>query len=155
MKNLVQEIKVAKQKTANRRKEWNEKTRDIIINALNKAVNELGVSEIGGTVIKGTKYENLEEVALVLGNEASGILERTRGNGLKMFVKNNGFISFKQLISGQIEVYSQSAFVEEFGDNSIRYRRDKVEPSKVAEDWVLGHVKDFLTAFKAYEEAWT
>lgn len=155
MKNLIQEIKVAKQKTTNRRKEWNEKTRDIIFNTLNKAVNELGVSEIGGTVLTIKKYENLEEVALVLGIEPSGIMEKTPGSGSKMFVKNNGFISFKQLISGKIEVFSQSAFVEEFGDNSIRYRRDKVEPSKVDEDWVLIHVKDFLAKFKEYEENWS
>jgi hypothetical protein len=154
MKTLIQEIKVAKQKTGNRRREWNEKSRDTIFNALNKAVNELGVSEIGGTVIKVKKYENLEEIALLLGNEASGILEKKPPGGSRIFVKNNGFINFKQLISGHIEVVCQSVYVEEIGNNPVQYIKETVDPSAVTEAWVLDHLRNFLIEFKEYEESW-
>jgi hypothetical protein len=159
MKALIQEIKVAKQKTENRRKEWNEKSRDTIFNALNKAVNELGVSEIGGSVVKHKKFDNIEAVCLSLGIEPSGIgiVEKNPGRtGVTAFVKNNGYIKFEQLISGKIAVICKSCCIEnfEFGRNPAYEMKETVDLSAVTEAWVLDHLRNFLIEYKEYEESW-
>jgi hypothetical protein len=144
---VIEQILDAKKKTESRRKDWQNKTKKVIDDALKKAVNELRVKELGGFVSSSRVYKNFEAIQLSLGNEASGIIEEKPNSGLRHFVKKNGYINFAQVVSGKILVIYTSPCIEEIGDNASQEVKDKVDPIDVTEDWVLGHVEGFLKEY--------
>ena len=151
---VVEQILDAKKKTGIRRQDWQNKTKKVIANALEKAVNELKIKELGGFVSSSRVYKNFEAIQLSFGSEPSGIVEEKPNGGLRHFVKKNGYINFAQVVSGKILVVYTSSCIEEIGENASQEVKDKVDPIDVTEDWVLGHVEGFLNEYLAYENEW-
>jgi len=151
---IVKKIADAKKQTQNRRNEWENKTKKVITDALEKAVKIMGVKDIGGFVGSSKVYRNFESIQLLFGNEPSGIIEEKSNGGMRHFLKKNGYINFAQVISGKVFVVYTSSCVEEIGDEPRKEVKDKVEPTDVTEDWVLKHVETFLNEYLEYENEW-
>lgn len=151
---VVVKILEAKKKTGIRRQDWQNKTKKVIVDTLEKAVKELGIKDLGGFVSSSRVYKNFEAIQLLFGNEPSGITEEKPNGGWRHFVKKNGYINFAQVVSGKVLVVYTSSCIEEIGEDAKQEVKDKVDPIDITEDWVLKHVEAFLNEYLDYENEW-
>ena len=86
--------------TQDYRAAWNTDLKQMIIDNLNKIIEE---TKLKAYVDCKDEIENLEVVSLSLGTEISGIAEKLPGDKIKRpFIKSNGALIFQQLFNGKV-----------------------------------------------------
>ena len=142
LREKVNAYKQVLENTLNYRKEWKDKTRQVIKNTLQTISEQTGLK---ASVTEKNNIENLEAVILDLGRSSSGIAESFENTEVKrLMVKSNGSLIYQQLFNGKIMVMMASPYIEGYGEPKSPKSLQIMRPDEVTEQIIFRHVKDLL-----------
>ena len=150
LREKVNAYKQVLENTLNYRKEWKDKTRQVIKNTLQTISEQTGLK---ASVTEKNNIENLEAVILDLGRSSSGIAESFENTEVKrLMVKSNGSLIYQQLFNGKIMVMMASPYIEGYGEPKSPKSLQIMRPDEVTEQIIFRHVKDLLDDITEWED---
>ena len=150
LREKVNAYKQVLENTLNYRKEWKDKTRQMIKNTLQTISEQTGLK---ASVTEKNNIENLEAVILDLGRSSSGIAESFENTEVKrLMVKSNGSLIYQQLFNGKIMVMMAGPHIEGYGEPKSPKSLQIIRPDEVTEQIIFRHVKDLLDDITEWED---
>ncbi len=135
--------------TINYRKEWNKKLKKMIIDNLEKIVEESGLD---AEVIVHDQFEGLEAISLSTGAKESGIFEKVGEGVKKPLVRMGGMLMFQQLFNGKVSIWVNYPYIEGIGDPKAPKMLEIVRPHELKEVNILRYAEQFVDSITEWED---
>jgi len=136
--------------TQNYRKDWRESLKQMIIDNLNKIIEE---TKLNAYVECKDDIENLEVITMSLGTEISGIAEKLPGNKVKRpFIKSNGALIFQQLFNGKVMMMIMYPYIEGYGQPKPPLNIEILRPEEFKPEFLLRYTEQFLKEVIDWED---
>ena len=137
----VKEYNSILKNTKKYRKAWGESIRPMIIEELNKIIEE---TKLNAFVEIRDDIENLEVIALSLGTVVSSIAEKLPGNRTKRsFIKSSGALIFQQLFNGKIMMMVMYPYIEGYGQPKPPRSLEILRPKNLSVNICCDMLKSF------------
>ena len=131
------------------RKAWKAYLQDFIRGQLETTVAAVGLQ---ATVELRDGIDNLEAVALSLGNVKSGMATEVAENIHRDLIKHNGTLVYQQLFNGKIIVMIQYPFIENYGEPRPPKTIAIYRPEELKEPFFVRHLEQFIDEITAWED---
>lgn len=149
LKRKVDRYREVQQNTSAFREAWKNGVRDLIRQSLDQICAETGLA---ATTEIRSEVDNLEAVALTLGDTPSGLLQ-ILGAGLRRdLIKHNGALIYQQLFNGKILVLIDYPFIENYGDPRPPKTIVICKPQELQPPFFIRHVEEWLEEMIAWED---
>lgn len=149
LKQQVEKYREVLQNTISYRQAWNAELKVSVKQTLEKIIRETGLK---AEVIEKNEFENLEAVALTLGQADSGIYELLELGAKRSFVKDLGLLVFQQLYNGKIIVMVNYPSIDTYGEPNPPKTLAIYRPEELSEGVIINCVEDFLTEILTWED---
>ena len=136
--------------TKDYRAAWNKDLKQMIIDNLNKIIEE---TKLKAYVDCKDEIENLEVVSLSLGTEISGIAEKLPGDKIKRpFIKSNGALIFQQLFNGKVMMMIMYPYIEGYGQPKPPMTLEILRPHEFKAEFILRYAEHFIREVIEWED---
>ena len=130
------------------REEWHDTTRKMLEEQLEAIIEETGLK---ATIEHKDDLDNLQAVALSLGQAASGISEQV-GEAERHLIKSKGMLVYQQLFNGKLMVSVMYPFIEGLGQPKPPKMIEILRPEELKEAYILRHTEEFLKEIISWED---
>ncbi len=150
LKRRVSLYKEILENTVVYRQVWKDHLRDFIIQQLSGIVKAV---ELNAGIVGRAEMENLEAIALSLGDGKSGLAEQVGASRIKRpLIKNNGSLVYQQLFNGKVLVIIQLPFIEGYGEPHPPKQIGIYRPEELTTPFIIRHVEEFVKAITEWED---
>lgn len=151
--NLKRRVNLYKEildNTISYRQLWHDHLKDFIVHQLAQIVKAV---ELEAAIVLRAEMENLQAIALSLGDGKSGLAESVGASRIKRpLIKNNGSLVYQQLFNGKILVILQLPFIEGYGDPQPPKQVGIYRPEELTTPFIIRHVEEFVKAITEWED---
>ncbi|MDH3648060.1 MAG: hypothetical protein OEQ53_00160 [Saprospiraceae bacterium] len=148
IKSKVKRYQSMIKNTADYRQSWIDSLRKMIMDQLAEIVEDTGMS---ASVDAKSEWNNLEAIALNLGQQNSGISEEV-GDAQRHLIKSNGMLIYQQLFNGKVMVSIMYPFIEGLAKPKPPKQIEILRPEELKLPFILRHVEEFLKEIIAWED---
>ncbi len=149
LKSKIDEYQSTQGAIQKNRKTWQEQTKPILIETLNKIKEEF---PIGWHVQILDWVKNSEGVNITFGAMPSGITEKSE-KSFRSYVKKGGTIVFSQAYNGEIFVIILFPSVDELVSEADNKLLGKFSPDTITEEFIVDKVSIFLEEMIKWEKS--
>lgn len=133
------------------RQSWKDGLKDKLVKFLENSVKEV---DMPATVTVRSELENMEAVALSLGDVKSGMYQ-TVGSGRSIkrhLFKHNGSLIYQQLFNGKVIVMIQFPYIENYGEPKPPKTVAIYRPEELSDPFLIRHLEEFLQDIIDWED---
>ncbi len=135
--------------TAAYRNAWKKGLKKKLVSFLEKAIKEVGLDAKVQTL---PNLENLEAVAISLGDVKSGMYQKVGSDVERHLVKHNGSLIYQQLFNGKIIVMIQFPFIENYGKPKQPKTIAIYRPEELKDPFLVRHLEEFIQDITDWED---
>jgi hypothetical protein len=128
---------------------WEKSHKEMIINTLQKLIDETGIH---GEVAINDRFEGLEAISLALETRNSGIFERITDTTKRALIRNGGVLTYHQLFNGKIGILIGYPYIEGIGQPKVPKTVEIVRPEELKEINILRQVELFVDEVTEWED---
>ena len=149
LKTKIDSYKESQELIENNRKTWQEKTKVLLLETLNKIKDSYPIN----WHIQNFKWkENLEVVNITFGPTPSGIMDINEKLS-KPYMKRGGTLAFSQAIDGDVYVIIVYPSIEDILSDSGNKIIGKYSPNLISESFIIEKVSKFIDEIVIWEKS--